>query len=187
MNATFKRNLTVSSFSSFWSRYFNLQNITEINSMVKLGFRGHYSQQSPINRQSHIQTRPVMNTYLTTLLFDHKTIWISVAEKKTVKKTARRHHLWLALSSLSWELQLKSAVRCSYSAICMYCAMIWHWHKIRINNRWNISPYAYLPTFESQKTEHAILQGSKATKPEGGKLPGGGGGGGGAGGVPLPR
>ena len=51
----------------------------------------------------------------------------------------------------------------------------------------------YLPTFESQKTEHAILRGSEATKPEGGKLPRGGGGGGGGcgrgvweGGVPPP-
>ena len=35
---------------------------------------------------------------------------------------------------------------------------------------------AYLPTFESQKTEHAILRESEATKPEGGKLPRGGGG-----------
>ena len=34
---------------------------------------------------------------------------------------------------------------------------------------------AYLPTFESQKTEHEILRGSEATKPEGAKRPRGGG------------
>ena len=31
--------------------------------------------------------------------------------------------------------------------------------------------HAYLPTFESQKTEHEILRGSEATKPEGAKRP----------------
>ena len=36
-------------------------------------------------------------------------------------------------------------------------------------------PIPYLPTFESQKTEHAILRGSEATKPKGGKLLRGGG------------
>ena len=32
-------------------------------------------------------------------------------------------------------------------------------------------PITYLPTFESQKTEHTILRGSEATKPEGGVPP----------------
>ena len=46
---------------------------------------------------------------------------------------------------------------------------------------YDLITFPYLPTFESQKTEHAILRGSKATKPEGGKLPRG------EGGVPPPR
>ena len=61
------------------------------------------------------------------------------------------------------------------------CSMGKWWHKPYPGVPSKTLPFSYLPTFESQKTEHAILRGSKATKPEGGKLPRG------EGGVPPPR
>ena len=58
---------------------------------------------------------------------------------------------------------------------------IWH-----VNRQFFIvTQDTYLPTFESQKTEHEILRGSEATKPEGAKRPRGGGCGRGV--SPLPR